>query len=79
MARFQYKTWKGTIGPFTAERAVEHQTERAGLLANGSIETLEARVAGLIEIVGRLLDTMPPEQVAQALGDEWSVVDDGET
>lgn len=76
MAEFQYESWKGRQGPFTAEQAVEYQAARGDAMIYDGFGILEARVNGLIEIVGRLLDTMPPEQVVRALGPEWSVVDD---
>lgn len=64
--KFTYTNFRGNIlGGFNAEYAVQHQ------VSSGA--TNEERIDALCCIVGRLIETLPPDKAAEVLGPGWSV------
>jgi len=55
-----YRTdFGGTKGPYTVEEAVTHETERAAMQADGTVERLRSQVECLQGMVARLIDAVP--------------------
>ena len=61
--------YMGKANPTNIHNAVDHVVYMASYNASGSIEQLESRVRKLVELVGSILETLPPETVVRILND----------